>query len=312
MRKIGLIQSVSNRRLSVSSRLGRSLLLVALLLPISASAQFFNDQPVRHGRQPAFGGFGFGAPSQNHQNPFGGFGTEFQHPDWPGSSRPPARPRVVRKPPPPRIDYSHAPPPEQQNSSAERRILVLGDAMADWLAYGLEQVVSEQTDLAVVRKINTESGLLKYPAKKGEAENWVAAAKQIIAAEKADAIVVMLGLRDRIAVRETAPTVPAPKATGEVGWHPFWRWLVSLLIVRAISMTFPAAQFGVSPNGEVFTAYRNGWTINDRIYVTRLPTWRCVTGHPRSGGYRQHHRLACVHCTKSRSTIRASAINAVS
>lgn len=43
-----------------------------------------------------------------------------------------------------------------------------------------------------------------------------------------------------------------------------------LLIVRAISMTTPAAQFGVSPNGEVFTAYRNGWTINDRIYVTRL------------------------------------------
>jgi hypothetical protein len=46
---------------------------------------------------------------------------------------------------------------------------------------------------------------------------------------------------------------------------------IELLIVRAVSMTFPAAQFGVSPNGEVFTAYGNGWTMNGpRFYVTRL------------------------------------------
>jgi len=144
------------------------------------------------------------------QSPFGGFGSEFQHPDWPGTSRQPARRTVVHRPQP-RIDYSHAPPPEQQNSSAERRILVLGDAMADWLAYGLEQVVAEQPDLGVIRKINTDSGLLKYPAKKGEAENWVAAAKQIVASEKADVIVVMLGPRDRIAIRDSAPTAPAAK-----------------------------------------------------------------------------------------------------
>ncbi len=62
---------------------------------------------------------------------------------------------------------------------------------------------------------------------------------------------------------------------------------VEVLIVRAISMTLPAAQFGVSPNGEVFTAYRNGWTINDRIYVTRL-SWLLdeaadVFNHRRAG-----------------------------
>jgi hypothetical protein len=56
---------------------------------------------------------------------------------------------------------------------------------------------------------------LKYRAKKGEPENWIAAAKQIVAAEKADAIVVMLGLNDRIAVRESAPAVPAQKGVGE-------------------------------------------------------------------------------------------------
>jgi len=213
MRKIELIQSGSNRRLAqVSSKLCKPLFLIAILLPISASAQFFNDQPMRQGRQPAFGGFG--APSQMQQAPFGGFGSEVQHPDWPGLSRYPVRPRVVRKPQP-RIDYSHAPAPEPPNSSAGRRILVLGDAMADWLAYGLEQVLSEQPDFGVTRKINTDSGLLKYRAKKGEPENWIAAARQIIAAEKADAVVVMLGLNDRIAVRESAPSVPAQKGVSE-------------------------------------------------------------------------------------------------
>lgn len=220
MRKVGLIQSGLNRRLARVSALGTPLLLVTLLLPIPAPAQFFNDPPMRQGRQPAFGGFG--APSHmQQQTPFGGFGSggfgaEPQHPDWPGLSRYPARRKVVRKPQPqPRIDYSHAPAPEQQNSSAQRRILVLGDAMADWLAYGLEQILNEQPDLGVTRKINTDSGLLKYRAKKGEPENWIAAAKQIIAAEKADAVVVMLGLNDRIAIRESAPAVPAPKGSGE-------------------------------------------------------------------------------------------------
>lgn len=44
-----------------------------------------------------------------------------------------------------------------------------------------------------------------------------------------------------------------------------------LMIIRAISMTFPAAQFGISPSGEIFTAHGNGWTIRGpRIYVSRL------------------------------------------
>jgi hypothetical protein len=54
---------------------------------------------------------------------------------------------------------------------------------------------------------------LKYRAKKGEPENWIAAAKQIMAAEKADAVIVMLGMNDRIAVHES--TTPAPEKIGE-------------------------------------------------------------------------------------------------
>jgi len=85
----------------------------------------------------------------------------------------------------------------------ERHILVLGDAMADWLAYGLEDVYADQPDMGVIRKHKTVSGLIKYQPK-GNPADWAAAAKGILASEKADAIVVMLGLDDRVAIREPA------------------------------------------------------------------------------------------------------------
>jgi hypothetical protein len=80
-------------------------------------------------------------------------------------------------------------------------VLVLGDAMADWLAYGLEDAYTEQPDMGVIRKHKTVSGLIKYQPK-GEPSDWAAAARGILATEKPDAIVVMLGLHDRVAIRE--------------------------------------------------------------------------------------------------------------
>jgi hypothetical protein len=102
-----------------------------------------------------------------------------------------------------REDFSKAPPPEKRNTVPERHILVLGDAMADWLAYGLEDAYAEQPDMGVIRKHKTVSGLIKYQPK-GVPADWAAAAKGILATEKADAIVVMLGLDDRVAIREPA------------------------------------------------------------------------------------------------------------
>jgi hypothetical protein len=87
---------------------------------------------------------------------------------------------------------------------------VLGDAMADWLAYGLEDAFSEQPDMGVIRKHRTVSGLIKYQPR-GEPSEWAAAAKGIIAQEKADVIVVMLGLHDRTTIREPVAEKPDPK-----------------------------------------------------------------------------------------------------
>jgi lysophospholipase L1-like esterase len=56
------------------------------------------------------------------------------------------------------------------------------------------------------------SGLIKYQPR-GEPADWAAAAKGILATEKPDAIVVMLGLNDRAAMREPAADKSDSKAT---------------------------------------------------------------------------------------------------
>ena len=106
-----------------------------------------------------------------------------------------------------REDFSKAPPPDKRATVPERHILVLGDAMADWLAYGLEDAYTEQPDMGVIRKAKNTSGLIKYQPK-GDPADWAAAAKGILATEKPDAIVVMLGLNDRLAMREPVSEKP--------------------------------------------------------------------------------------------------------
>src|SRR5262249_20648732 len=80
-------------------------------------------------------------------------------------------------------------------------------------AYGLENVYADQPDMGVIRKHKTVSGLIKYQPKGGPAD-WAAAARGIVAAEKADAIVIMLGLDDRVAIREPAVD-PSDKGSGD-------------------------------------------------------------------------------------------------
>ena len=158
---------------------------IALLIGIAgpASAQFFN-----------FGGFGGPPQRQAPQRGGGGwFGGDFFAPFQQQQQSPQA----------PRQDFSRAPGPAKRDTVAERNVLVLGDAMADWLGYGLEDAYSEQPDMGVIRKHKTVSGLIKYQPR-GEPADWAAAAKGILANEKPDAIVVMLGIHDRQAIREAA------------------------------------------------------------------------------------------------------------
>jgi hypothetical protein len=146
----------------------------------STSAQFFNFGGYQ--QQPQRGGGWFGG---------GWFGNGTFEPSY-RRARPP---RQIRE------DFSRAPSPEKRKAAPEYHILVLGDGMADWLAYGLEEAYAEQPDMGVIRKVKNTSGLIKYQTKDGPSD-WAAAAKAILTTEKPDIIVVMLGLNDRVAIRE--------------------------------------------------------------------------------------------------------------
>jgi uncharacterized protein len=166
-----------------------------------SSAQFFNFGGNQQRPQPQRGGGYGGGWGGGGWGGGGWFGNDNY-----GPQQQAPQPRFERRrqaPQPVREDFSKAPPPEKRETVPERRILVLGDAMADWLAYGLEDAYAEQPDMGVVRKHKTVSGLIKYQPK-GDPADWAAAAKGILATEKADAIVVMLGLDDRVAIREPA------------------------------------------------------------------------------------------------------------
>ncbi|MDE5464065.1 SGNH family hydrolase [Bradyrhizobium sp. CSS354] len=171
---------------------------LAILVSIAgpASAQFFNfpgfGGPPQRAAPPRNGGGGGGGG--------GWFGGDF------------FAPFQQQQPQAPRQDFSRAPAPAKRDTIPDRNVLVIGDAMADWLAYGLEDAYTEQPDMGVIRKHKTTSGLIKYQPK-GEPSDWTAAAKGILESEKPDVIVVMLGLNDRIAIREAAAPDKSDKAT---------------------------------------------------------------------------------------------------
>ena len=67
------------------------------------------------------------------------------------------------------IDSSRAPSPRKLDAQPTGgSVLVLGDSMADWLAYGLEDALGDPPDLGVVRKNRASSGLIRYDAPQRE------------------------------------------------------------------------------------------------------------------------------------------------
>src|SRR5579859_389086 len=152
------------------------------------SAQFFGGFQQRPQPQRGSGGFGGGWFGNNMFDPFQQYSPQ---PRWDRRQTLPAA----------REEFSKAPPPVKHDTIPERQILVLGDAMADWLAYGLEDAYADQPEMGIIRRHKTVSGLIKYQPK-GDPSDWAAAAKGILATEKPDAIVVMLGLNDRIPIHE--------------------------------------------------------------------------------------------------------------
>jgi len=164
---------------------------VALLLPAQAQFWDWGNRPQRQ--------------QQRDYNPFGGWFS----PRWDGP-RDRDRERLERSEREAPADYSRAPGPTQKKADATTPIVVMGDADADWLAYGLEDAFSENPDIAIVRKHRTDSGLIRYGGR-GENE-WPQVAREIIAAEKPKFIVMMIGNNDRQLIREKVPVPVRPGA----------------------------------------------------------------------------------------------------
>jgi hypothetical protein len=157
-----------------------------LLAP--AAAQFFDERfPMRGG------GSIFGPP--------------------PGGMFPPPFQQQAPRP----ADYSKAPPPKkyEKNEAADlSTIVIMGDSMADYLAYGLEQALADSPEIAVVRKPRTFSSLIyNQTAVRNRNTDWPVAAREILAKENASFVVMMIGLGDREPIREQRPPPPAPGTT---------------------------------------------------------------------------------------------------
>jgi uncharacterized protein len=107
-------------------------------------------------------------------------------------------------PPPPVIDSTKAPQTRKLAAPPTSTIVVIGDSMADWLGYGLDETYSDQPDVGVERKIRATAGLIHYDLR-NDALDWSSTVKDALATETPNAIVIMLGLNDRIAMRDKPP-----------------------------------------------------------------------------------------------------------
>src|SRR5215467_6515079 len=170
-----------------------------------ASAQYWGDRS-----SGGWGGWGWGGRSS------GGWGDRYPSDRY--YRRSPHRDFLSpfsgerRNRPAPAVDYSKAPPPRKLETPPSQTVVVIGDSMADWLGYGLDENYAEQPEIGVERKIRATSGLVRYDAK-NEALDWPQAATDALSNAKPNAIVVMLGLNDRVPLGEKAPA--QPKRDGE-------------------------------------------------------------------------------------------------
>ncbi|HWK96747.1 MAG TPA: DUF459 domain-containing protein [Pseudolabrys sp.] len=154
---------------------------IALISARPAEAQFFEPRYQR----PRGGGF--------FDSLFGGGGRQ-RYDDR----------EIYREAPPAPVDNSRAPPPRKDTKADQveptTSVIVFGDSMADWLAYGLEDAFADAPEVSIVRKAKPYSGLLRYDAKTDQ--DWWHVARDTLANDKANYVVMMLGVGDRQNLRE--------------------------------------------------------------------------------------------------------------
>ena len=162
--------------------------------PLPAAAQFSGSQPASSSsdRGPSWCSFAISFASRSEKIAIAALGISAH---------------TIRTPPPrpvQPVEATKPPPPRKVETQPSSLVLVIGDTFADWLAFGLEQTLADTPDIGVVRKIRPSSGLVRYDVRP-DSPDWSQAVKDMLATEKPSAIVVMLGVNDRLPLRARAP-----------------------------------------------------------------------------------------------------------
>jgi uncharacterized protein len=180
-----------------------SIVTAGLALTAPAGAQFAGGRSAFDGRagpelvqfRDFFGGDrGWSYPNRSYDPFWGGrrYPNRYYDPYNPFDRRPQVYESI--KPPAPR----------KVETPSTATVVVIGDSLGEWLGYGLEQAFAETPEIGIVRKIKPDLGLVRDEARL-EAPQWSQAIKDLLAAEKPSAIVVMLGVNDRLPLRERMP-----------------------------------------------------------------------------------------------------------
>ena len=168
---------------------GATVLTLGVASVVPAQAQTMDQRyPFLRRQHQRSGGGGL------FQNLFGGFEQQ------PRSSGRERQPSVQSRE---HADYSRAPAPRKPEADAPpptTTIVVMGDGMADWLAYGLEDAFSDAPEVGIVRESKAHSGLLRYQWRSDL--DWWHVARDELAKQKANYVVMMLGVSDRQNISE--------------------------------------------------------------------------------------------------------------
>ncbi|MFN3659307.1 MAG: DUF459 domain-containing protein [Pseudolabrys sp.] len=162
--------------LALGEGMGAALFEAAFVAP--AEAQFFGNDRYQAPRRRSGGFF---------QDLFAPFGAPRYERDYEPSQQPSAPAESSRAPAARKVDKDQPPPTTS--------IVVMGDGMADWLAYGLEEAFADAPEIGIVRKNKINSGLLHYEARSDL--DWWHVARDLLTPEKPSYVIMMLGVSDR-------------------------------------------------------------------------------------------------------------------
>ncbi|NVO14103.1 MAG: DUF459 domain-containing protein, partial [Rhodoplanes sp.] len=181
---------------------GTATLVATLAGATPAAAQLFDDRfPFQNP---------FGNPYRRQQQPYQ---QQQQQQYWN-----PFQPQQEQRQAAPPADYSKAPAAKKPETPPTTNVLVFGDSLADWLAYGLEVSFTESPEMGVIRKHRTLSGLIRQDVRsdpRGEHPDWPKTIQETLATERPDFIVMMIGLNDRRPIREPRPARAAVTRPGQ-------------------------------------------------------------------------------------------------